>query len=43
VDAVGGDWRPSSGSLGEVREMVEVLKRPVFHDLDALARWLKAV
>lgn len=40
VEALGINWRASTGSSGEVHEMEDVLKRPVFHNLATLARWL---
>jgi hypothetical protein len=41
VEAIGLDWRKSTGSVGEVEDMEEVLKRPVFHSLADLALWLR--
>jgi hypothetical protein len=40
VEALDLPWRYSVGSAGEVKEMVDVLKRPVFHSLDSLRLWL---
>jgi len=41
VEAIGIDWRKSTGSVGEVEDMEKVLKRPVFHSLADLALWLR--
>ena len=41
VTAIEIDYSKSTGSRGEVHEMLEILKRPVFHDLTDLKRWLK--
>lgn len=42
VEAIGGEWQKSVGSVGEVREMGEVLGRPVFHHLEHLRLWLSS-
>lgn len=40
VEAIGYSWRDSIGSVGEVKEMGDVLVRPVFHELNHLRLWL---
>ena len=40
VMAMGIDYKKSQGSMGEVIEMTERLRRPVFHALPELRRWL---
>ena len=40
VAAIGIDFTMSEGSAGEVHEMEEILKRPVFHSLADLELWL---
>lgn len=36
------NWTDSSGARGEVAEMIDVIRRPVFYTLSELKEWLEA-